>query len=150
MSFRRRLQLTALATLVIGLGAVLVVGNVLLERRVDAETTSLLRGRAEAQLAALTVTAARVRVRESPNDTELDRQSWVFDGDRVVERPAGVDPPWTERPSCWVAAADRSRAAVRAGRACSPWRCPTRGAATASARSSSRCPCDRSSGSTTC
>ncbi|MEY2514617.1 MAG: hypothetical protein QOJ89_1975, partial [bacterium] len=92
MSFRRRLQLTALVTLVVGLGAVLVAGNVLLERRVDSEATSQLRGRAEAQLAALTVTPARVRVRESPNDTLLDRQSWVLDGDRVVERPAGVSP----------------------------------------------------------
>jgi hypothetical protein len=43
MSFRLRLQLTALATLVVGLGAVLVAGNVLLDQRVDHEATSLLR-----------------------------------------------------------------------------------------------------------
>ena len=92
MSFRLRLQLTALVTLVVGLGAVLVAGNVLLERRVDSEARSLLSGRAEAQVAALTVTPTAVRVRETPNDTLLDRQSWVLDGDRVVERPAGVAP----------------------------------------------------------
>lgn len=88
MSFRRRLLLTALSTLAVGLGAVLVMGNVLLERRVDAEATSLLRGRAEAQVAALTFTPAGVRVHETANDTLLDRRSWVLDGARVVERPA--------------------------------------------------------------
>jgi signal transduction histidine kinase len=92
MSFRVRLQLTSLVTLVVGLGAVLGAGNVLLERRVDSEARSLLHGRAEAQVAALTVTPAGVRVRETPNDTLLDRQSWVLDANRVVERPAGVDP----------------------------------------------------------
>ncbi len=92
MSFRRRLQATALATLVVGLGAVLVAGNVLLERRVDSETASQLRGHAEAQIAALAVSRTDVRVRETANDTQLDRQSWVLDGDRVVERPAAVAP----------------------------------------------------------
>jgi signal transduction histidine kinase len=90
MNFRRRLLLTSLATLAVGLGAVLVMGNVLLEHRVDSEATSLLRGRAEAQVAALTVTTAHVRVRDTPNDTLLDRRSWVLDGARVVERPAGA------------------------------------------------------------
>jgi signal transduction histidine kinase len=90
MSFRLRLQLTALATLVVGLGVVLVAGNVLLERGVDSEATSQLRGRAEAQVAALTVTPTHMRVRETPNDTVLDRRSWVLDGARVVERPAGA------------------------------------------------------------
>lgn len=92
MSFRLRLVLTSLATLVVGLGAVMLAGNVLLERRVDSEAASLLRGRAEAQVSALTVTPTHVHVRETPNDTLLDRQSWVLDGDRVVERPAGAAP----------------------------------------------------------
>jgi signal transduction histidine kinase len=92
MSFRARLLLTSLATLAVGLGAVLVAGNVLLEHRVDVETTSLLRARADAQVAALTVTPTSVRVRETPNDTLLDRRSWVLEGSRVVERPAAVDP----------------------------------------------------------
>jgi signal transduction histidine kinase len=92
MSFRLRLLLTSLLTLAVGLGAMLVAGNILLERRVDSEEASLLRGRAEAQIAALTVTATAVRVREVPNDTQLDRQSWVLDGERVLERPSGVSP----------------------------------------------------------
>ncbi len=92
MSFRHRLLLTSLATLVVGLGGLLVMGNVLLDRRVDSEIKSLLRGRADAQVAALDVTPTAVRVRESPNDTLLDRRSWVLDANRVVERPHGVTP----------------------------------------------------------
>ena len=106
MSFRLRLLATSLLTLVIGLGALLVAGNVLLERRVDSEATSLLHARAQAQLAALTVTPRRIIVRDTPNDTLLDRQSWVLDDGRVIERPAGVP-----------AALDRAAVALgRAGR----------------------------------
>jgi signal transduction histidine kinase len=90
MSLRHRLLLTSLVTLAVGLGAVLVTGNVLLEHRVDSEATSLLRGRAEAQLAALAVTRGHVVVHEAVNDTVLDRRSWVLDGTRVVERPEGA------------------------------------------------------------
>src|SRR4051812_33908854 len=104
MSFRLRLLLTSLATLVVGLGALLVAGNVLLERRVNSEATTLLRARAEAQVAALTVTPTRVIVRDTPNDTVLDRRSWVLDGTRVIERPAG-------------ASGQLDRAAVALGRA---------------------------------
>ncbi len=93
MSLRARLVRSSLLTLAVGLGALLVAGNVLLAVRVRSETSGLLRARADAQLAALLVTRERVRVRDSPNDKVLDRQSWVFDGSRVVERPAGVSAP---------------------------------------------------------
>jgi signal transduction histidine kinase len=112
MSFRARLLVASLATLAVGLGAVLVTGNVLLERRVDAEASNLLRARAEAQVAALTVTTRGVAVRESPNDPVLDRQSWVLDGDRVVERPTGVSPA-LDRAA--IALGRRRRAAERDG-----------------------------------
>lgn len=103
MTFRGRLLLAALATLAVGLGAVLVVGNVFLSHRVDAEASSLLRARAEAQLAGVSVTDAGIVPHETPADTVLDRRSWVLDGDRVIERPA-------------AAPADLDRAAVALGR----------------------------------
>lgn len=91
MSFRARLLLASLATLTIGLGALVVAGNVLLETRVNAEQSGLLKAQAEAQIAALTISAAgRVVVRETPNDPTLDRGSWVFDRQRVLERPRGA------------------------------------------------------------
>ena len=93
MTFRRRLLLTSLATLAIGLGSLLVAGNVLLERGVRGEASALLRARSDAQLAALSVRpGGGVSVRDTANDAVLDRQSWVLEGSRVVERPRGVSP----------------------------------------------------------
>ncbi len=90
MKFRTRLLVTALATLAVGLGALLVIGNVLLARGVRAEASALLQARSEAQMAALNVTPKTVApvTREPANDEALDRLSWVLDGRRVVERPA--------------------------------------------------------------
>jgi len=90
MSFSARLLLTSLVTLAVGLGALVVAGNVLLDRRVHTEVSNLLRANAEAQLATLTVTRSGVAVRASPNDEVLDRHAWVLDGARVVERADNV------------------------------------------------------------
>ena len=91
MSLRNRLLGISLLTLAIGVGALLIVGNVLLRSGVQEEADSVLRARAEAQLAALTVTlAARVSIREGPNDRALDEHSWVIEGARVLERPTDV------------------------------------------------------------
>jgi signal transduction histidine kinase len=92
MSLRTRLLGVSLLTLAIGVGALLVIGNVLLRTGVHDQAQSVLRARAEAQLAALNVTPASVGVRNAPNDQSLDERSWVLDGDRVVERPRGVSP----------------------------------------------------------
>jgi signal transduction histidine kinase len=91
VSFRGRLLTTALVSLAVGLTALLLIGNVVLATRAKAETSSVLRARSEAQLAALVVTKRGVRVRETPNDRALDRDAWVLDHGRVVERPAAVD-----------------------------------------------------------
>jgi signal transduction histidine kinase len=92
MSFRTRLLLTSLATLLVGLGALLVTGNVLLDSHVRSETSDLLRSRADAQVAALAVTPDGVRVRKTANDAALDKQAWVFAGGKVLERPGGLAP----------------------------------------------------------
>ena len=91
LSFRNRLLLTSLITLAVGLGALVVAGNVLLDRRVHAEISNLLQVDAQAQLATLTVAGDNsVSVREAPNDEALDRHGWVVAGDRVIERATGV------------------------------------------------------------
>jgi signal transduction histidine kinase len=92
MSFRTRLLLASLATLAVGLGALLIAGNVLLDRRVESEVSSLLEERAQAEVAALAVTPSGVRVRETANDAQLDLRAWVLEGDRVLERASGVSP----------------------------------------------------------
>ena len=53
VSVRARLLLVSLATLAVGLGALVVLGNVLLAVRVRDEASNLLRAHADAQLAAL-------------------------------------------------------------------------------------------------
>jgi signal transduction histidine kinase len=92
MSIRTRLLATSLITLAVGLGALIVVGNVLLALRTHADTTTLLEGHAEAQIAALEVTSGGVEGRNTPNDAVLDRQAWVFNGNDIIERPEGVSP----------------------------------------------------------
>ncbi len=104
MTFRGRLLATSMLTLAVGLGALVAVGNAVLRARADVELGSLLRARAEAQIAALDVSRGRVVVRASANDRVLDREAWVFDGARLIERPRGVP-------------ADVERVAVRMGRA---------------------------------
>jgi signal transduction histidine kinase len=92
VTFRTRLLLAAMTTLAVGLGALLVLGNVLLAQRTRAEITSVMRANADSQISALIVTPTSVRVRETANDDVLDRRSWVFDGDRVIEWPPGASP----------------------------------------------------------
>jgi signal transduction histidine kinase len=90
VSVRTRLLLVSLLTLAAGLGALLVVGNVLLRSGVRAQAAGILRARADAQLAEVAVAGGGVRIRDKAGAEVLDRSSWVLEGDRVIERPSGV------------------------------------------------------------
>ncbi|MGZ4286216.1 MAG: sensor histidine kinase, partial [Solirubrobacteraceae bacterium] len=90
MRFRTRLLAASLATLALGLGVLLVLGNVLLAGTIDGVTSRLLETRADAQIAALSVTPSGVSVRRAVNDETLDAHAWIFDRGRLIERPAGV------------------------------------------------------------
>ena len=92
MSFSTRLLLTSLITLAVGLGALVIAGNLLLDHRVSAEISDQLRVTAEAQLSTLTIDSNDVPVREPPNDEALDRHAWVIAGDTVLERATNVSP----------------------------------------------------------
>jgi signal transduction histidine kinase len=92
VTVRTRLLLVSLLTLAVGLGGLLVAGNLLLRTGVRAQAAGILRARGEAQLATLDVTGDAVRVRESTADDVLDRTTWVLSGDRAVERPPGASP----------------------------------------------------------
>ena len=52
MSVRARLLLVSLLTLAVGMGALLIMANVLLRSGVNAQASSVLRARTQAQLAA--------------------------------------------------------------------------------------------------
>ncbi|MGZ4218086.1 MAG: sensor histidine kinase [Solirubrobacteraceae bacterium] len=90
MRFRTRLLAVSLATLALGLGLLLVLGNILLAGTVDGDTSRLLATRADAQIAALSVTPAGVSVRHAVNDETLDAHAWIFDRGRLIERPSDV------------------------------------------------------------
>ena len=92
MTFRRRLLAASMLTLAVGLGALLVVGNVVLGVSANNDQMRLLQTRVDAEIAALAVRDGHVVVRNSPDDRSLDREAWIFDGQQVVERPAGGDP----------------------------------------------------------
>ena len=77
MSLRARLLGVSLLTLAVGVGALLVVGNLLLRSGVHTEAQDVLRARAEAQLASLGVTSNSVRVHDTANDRTLDQRAWV-------------------------------------------------------------------------
>ena len=63
MTFRVRLLLTSMLALAVGLGAMVVIGNAVLRARADAEQTSLLRSRAQTQIAALAIRDGHVATR---------------------------------------------------------------------------------------
>jgi signal transduction histidine kinase len=88
VTFRTRLLVVSLLTLTVGLGALLVAGNVLLSVRTKSERSNLLHEQAQAQIAALDVTPAGIRIRETANDAVMDRRAWVLQSGRVLERPA--------------------------------------------------------------
>jgi len=92
MTFRVRLLLTSMLALAVGLGAMVVIGNAVLRARADAEQTGLLRSRAQTQIDALSIRDGHVATRRTPVDRILEREAWVFDGTRLIERPADVDP----------------------------------------------------------
>lgn len=86
LQLRGRVTLASIGVLAGGLLAMSVAVNVLLERSLDADANSVLRERAGAQLAALTVTPGAIRPNREANDAVLDQQSWVFASGRELER----------------------------------------------------------------
>ena len=90
MRIRIRLLTVSLATLAVGLGLLLVLGNLLFAATINGQAQRLLVTRADAQVAALTVGPAGVSIRPTHNDGTLDGRAWIFNRRRVLERPAHV------------------------------------------------------------
>src|SRR5204862_8303946 len=73
---RRLVLATAVAT-ALGLTAVTMAFNLVLSHRLARDADAVLRTRAQAQVANLTIDRGAVQVREAANDTALERV-WVF------------------------------------------------------------------------
>lgn len=93
LDLRGRVTLATVAALGLGLVVLSVAINVLLSSRLSADASTVLRDRADAQLATLTTTRGRVHVVETPHDDALDEQAWVVtaDGRTLVRSPARPD-----------------------------------------------------------
>ena len=87
MTFRGRLLATSMLTLAVASGRWSRSATPSCGLAPTRSSASLLRARAEAQIAALDVSRGRVAVRRSANEGVLDREAWVFDGTRLIERP---------------------------------------------------------------
>jgi signal transduction histidine kinase len=95
MSVRNRLLLVTVATLGLGLGVLLVAGNLLYARTTTSSVMNLLHTRLEVQIAALELTPQGIRARTTLNDETLDTHGWVFSSGVAIEHPtsepAGLD-----------------------------------------------------------
>ena len=114
LSLRNRLLLVTVATLGLGLGVLLVAGNVLYARTTTSNVTNLLHTRMETQIAALDLTPYGVRARNTLNDETLDTHGWVFSDGVVIERPTGL-PAGLDRLAALLATRAHASSAVGPG-----------------------------------
>src|SRR4051794_10375366 len=91
-SLKGRISLVTAVVLVLGLTALSVGFNLLLDNRLHADATAVLRTRALAQLANIETTSHGFRVGDGAHDAALDRSAWIYQGDIAIERPAVPTP----------------------------------------------------------
>jgi signal transduction histidine kinase len=89
----KRLGLRGRLTIVVCMGAALVVGgltlafNLALRSSLQRDASRVVSARAAAALGTVTVTNGQVRSQEAPDQGVVDAQAWIYSGRRAVERP---------------------------------------------------------------
>lgn len=86
LGLRDRVTLATALVLAVGLALLTLALNLLLAHQLDKDLSSVLRERADAQLAAITIQRGQLASREAPNDETLDEQAWIYQGTRNVRR----------------------------------------------------------------
>lgn len=86
-TLRGRLTALALVVALVAVAGLTTAFNLLLRDSLHADANARLRAQAAAASTTVSSERGRLRVRESASDDAVDRQVWVFDGTRVVERP---------------------------------------------------------------
>lgn len=109
LGLRDRVTLATALVLAVGLALLTLALNLVLSHQLDKDLSSVLRERANVQLAAITIQRGRLVSREAPNET-LDEQTWLYQYARNVHRSAG--PSSVQRAVDTLAAASRSGAEV--------------------------------------
>jgi two-component system, OmpR family, sensor kinase len=86
LGLRGRVTLATTVVLAVGLALLTLGINLLLSHELDRDLSSVLRERADVQLAATSVKRGRLALRDAPNDEALDEQAWIYDGRRNIHR----------------------------------------------------------------
>jgi two-component system, OmpR family, sensor kinase len=105
LGLRGRLLASIVGAIALVLALLTVSFNVVLGNRLDRDANNVVEARASAEVAALHVVNGHIVLPEAPDEGVHDSQIWVFDGQRVLERPSAA-PDENER-----AAAARAEAA---------------------------------------
>ena len=87
-TLRGRLTAIAFVVALVAITVLTVAFNLLLARSLDHDANHRLRTQAAAATTTVVEQGGRLTLRESPDDAALDRQVWVYDGRRAIERPA--------------------------------------------------------------
>jgi signal transduction histidine kinase len=90
LSLKDRVTLASALVLTAGLAIITLGVNLILSSQLADDASAVLQERADAQLAALDVKDGQVRVRTTIHNEQLDRQTWVYAGDRAILRPPGA------------------------------------------------------------
>jgi signal transduction histidine kinase len=91
-TLRGRLTVLAVVAAIVAVAIPTTAFNVLLDRSLGADAKSRLRSRAAAAATTVSHENGRLTVHESADDAAVDRQVWIYEGTRVLERPpAPVD-----------------------------------------------------------
>jgi two-component system OmpR family sensor kinase len=109
LGLRDRVTLATALVLAVGLALLTLGLNLLLSHQLGKDLSSVLRERAEVQLAAITLQRGHLIAREAPNDETLNEQAWIYQGTRNIHR--SVAPVAVQRAADTLAAA-RSGAEV--------------------------------------
>jgi signal transduction histidine kinase len=87
-TLRGRLTAIAFVVALVAIAVVTVAFNLLLARSLDHDVNHRLLAQAAAATTTVAEQGGRLTLRESPDDAVLDRQVWVYDGRRAIERAA--------------------------------------------------------------
>src|SRR3954469_7910450 len=86
---RGRVTGVAVIAALVPVGVATVAFNLLLRSSLHRSADNSLRSQAAAASTTVSVAHGRVRLHESPGDAAVDRQVWIYQGHRAVERAAG-------------------------------------------------------------
>jgi two-component system, OmpR family, sensor kinase len=92
LTLKDRVTLASALVLACGLALLTLGINLLLSHRLAADASTVLRERADAQLAAVDVKSGRIVRRDAIRNETLDRETWLYAGGRAIVRaPGGQD-----------------------------------------------------------